>query len=437
MRLKKNSRLILIILAVVAVVSSGGRAGAGPYVCEATYKAKVIPYLAVRMRDGVELGVKITRPDAEGKFPAVVSYSPYRTLSRSVSPGGYDYLGAAIGAADASIPGDPRLYPEYFAQRGYVMVEFDIRGTGNSGGFSPEQYAREELRDGYEMIEWAATQPWSNGNVGMWGISYGGVDTWQMAAAAPPHLKAVIVCSGTDDVYTDWAYPGGTPRPLFLFGTYASNIIAQNFAPPDLELVGTRWAELWEERLRHNVPWTVAWIEHQRDSPYWRDRSVRPDYDRIKCAVFVIGGWQDWYATAELRAFEHLKVPRKALVGPWAHYWPELALPGPRLDARGEYLRWWDHWLKGTPTGVMKEPPVTVFVRQYQPPAPLYIEEKGFWRQETEWPPGRGESRRMYLNAGGRLGREAESTDQDCADSYTYNPAVGAMAGIYGLGSNT
>jgi putative CocE/NonD family hydrolase len=424
----------LAFIAVAITLAAPSCEAAARYVSEAKYKAKVIKYLPVRMRDGVELGVKITRPDAEGKFPAIVSYNPYRSLSRSVSPAGYEYIGANMGAADAKVPGDPRLYPEYFAERGYAMVEFDVRGTGNSGGFSADQYSKDELQDGYDMVEWIATQPWSNGNVGMWGISYGGVDTWQIAAAAPPHLKAVIVRAGTDDVFTDWTYPGGVPRGLYIYGVYGSNIIAQNFAPPDIELVGAKWADMWEEHLQRNVPWTIGWIQHQLDSPYWRDRSVRPNYDRIKCAVFVIAGWQDWYATAELRAFEHLKGPKKALVGPWAHYWPELALPGPRLDGRSEYMRWWDQWLKGTDTGVMNDPPVTIFVRQYKAPGSLYIEDKGFWRQEKEWPPARTEKRAMYLSAGGGLGREPEASDQDRADSYAYNPAAGVMNAIYGLG---
>jgi putative CocE/NonD family hydrolase len=363
-----------------------------------------------------------------------MSYYPYRTLSRSVSPGmGFEYVGAAMGASATKAPGDPRQYPEYFAERGYVVVAFDVRGTGNSGGFSPDQYSRDERRDGYDMVEWIAAQPWSNGNVGMWGISYGGVDTFQMAAAAPPHLKAVIVRAGTDDVYTDWVYPGGVARGLYIFGVYGSNITAQNFAPPDVELVGTRWPEIWQKHLEQNVPW-IGWIQRPLDGPYWRDRSVRPDYDRIRCAVYVIAGWQDWYATGELRAFERLKGPKRALVGPWAHYWPEMALPGPRLDARGEYLRWWDHWLKGIDTGMMKEPAVTVFVREYKPPASLYIEDKGFWRHEKEWPPARNESTSMYLKAGGRLGREADCAAQDSADTYPYKPSTGIMAAIYRLG---
>ena len=144
------------------------------------------------------------------------------------------------------------------------------------------------------------------------------------------------------------------------------------------------------------------------DSKYWRDKSVRPDYYRIKCAVFVIAGWADWYATAELRAFEHLKGPKKALVGPWAHYWPGSAAADPELDGRAEYMRWWDQWLKGVDTGVKTDPPVTVFVRQYKPPESLYLEDNGFWRQENEWPPARTENRSMFLSGDGRLNRQAD-----------------------------
>src|SRR5262249_19059623 len=156
----------------------------------------------------------------------------------------------------------------------------------------------------------------------------------------------------------------------------------------------------------------------------------RPEYDRIKCAVFVIEGWNDWYQTAELRAFSHLKVPKRALIGPWAYYWPENAFPGPRIDGRREYLKWFDQFLKGVDTGVLKEPPVTIFVRQYQPPAPMYLEERGFWRHENEWPPARTKERPMYLGPGGSLVPAAADAAKDDRDSYTYNAAVGIMSGI-------
>jgi putative CocE/NonD family hydrolase len=410
-------------LGLLALLCGGATTQAAGPLSEPTYKVKVVADARVRMRDGVELAAKITRPDAEGRFPAIVGYTPYRRLSTiKRAPSEREYSHGPHGSYD-------------FAQRGYAVVDFDVRGTGNSGGSSQEMYADAERRDGYEMVEWVAAQPWCDGNVGMWGISYGGVDTWQVAAQQPPHLKAVIVRSGTEDVYGDWTYPGGVPRSLFIFGVYAPGMTAANFAPPDTDTVGEKWADIWEEHLNKNVPWSIGFLKHQRDDPYWRARSVRPDYDRIKCPVFLIEGWADWYQTAELRAFANLKVPKRVLIGPWAHYWPEDALPGPRIDGRREYLKWFDHWLKGVDTGVNDEPPVTIFVRQYQPPAPTYLEEKGFWRQEADWPPARTEPTPMYLQAEGRLGREGPGrSGGDVSDSFTYNPAVGVMSGVLGRG---
>jgi hypothetical protein len=397
-----------------------------------TYKVKEF-HERVHMRDGVELAVKIIRPAAEGRFPAVMSYDAYRTLRRSREQ--WIYANEALGGAPTPAAGsDPREYYDYFAERGYAMVAFDARGTGDSGGYTTGMYSDAERQDGYDMVEWIAAQAWCNGSVGMWGISYGGVDTWQVAMIHPPHLKAIIVRSGTDDVYTDWAYPGGVPRGFWMYGAYLPAHLAQNFAPPDSEFTGEKWAEIWEEHLQHNSPTSLEYLNHQLDGPYWRARSLRPDYDRIKCAVFVIGGWSDWYGTAELRAFAQLKVPKRALIGPWAHFWPENALPGPRIDARGEYLKWFDQWLRQVNTGIMNEPPVTIFVTQYQPPAPLYIEAKGSWRYENEWPPTRTHYTPVYLQAEGKLSSKPDQGAIDQHDDYRYNPAVGVMNGIYAGG---
>jgi putative CocE/NonD family hydrolase len=400
------------------------QAGSAPGDSQPRYRVKVDAAVRVRMRDGVELAARIARPDAEGKFPAIVGYTPYRRLTTfKPAPSEREYSHAVHGADD-------------FAARGYVVVEYDARGTGNSGGSSREMYSDAERQDGPEMIEWVAAQPWCDGNVGMWGMSYGAVDTWQTAAQAPPHLKAVIVRSGTDDVYGDWTYPGGVPRSLYILGHYAPFMAARNFAPPDTELAGEKWAEIWDEHLNKNRPWSIGFLEHQRDDAYWNARSVRPGYDRIQCPVFLIEGWADWYQTAELRAFANLKVPRRVWIGPWAHYWPENAFPGPRVDGRREYLRWFDHWLKGVDNGIENEPPVTLFVRQYQPPAPMVLEEKGFWRQEREWPLARSEPTPFYLLGDGRLGREPpERPANDSHDAYAYDPGVGISSGIVGRGN--
>jgi hypothetical protein len=374
------------------------------------------------MRDGVELAVRIIRPDAEGQFPALMAYNAYRILTT---------LKQAASEREYS---NGTNAPHYFAQRGYISVYYDVRGTGGSGGSNSGMYSDEERQDGYDMVEWIAAQSWSNGSVGIWGKSYGAVAALQVAALAPPHLKAIIVRSGTDDLYRDWAYPGGSLRSLFMFGGYTAVMTAFNFAPPDPKSGGEKWAAIWEEHLQNSVPWSIPFLEHPTEDEYWQARSVHPDYDRIQCAVFMIEGWADWYQTAELRTFANLKVPKRALVGPWAHYWPEDAFPGPRFDARPEYLKWFDQFLKGIDTGVLEEPPVTIFVRQYQPPAPMVKEEPGFWRHENEWPPARTRYTPMYLGSLGHLQWQADDREQPERDSYPYRASVGVTNGILGQG---
>ena len=386
---------------------------------EPVYEGKVkIVYPRVNMRDGVELATKITMPDAEGKFPAVMMYNPYRRVTEPLP----DYRDEK-----------PLMVP-YLAERGYAIVQYDVRGTGNSGGWSKHIYSDDERRDGYEMVEWIARQPWSNGNVGMTGISYGGVVQWQVAVQNPPHLKTVIVRSANDSVYTEWVYPGGALRP-YMYDTYSPLMTAYNFAPPDPALVGEKWSEIWQTRLENNQPWGIGYISHPTEGPYWQDRSLSADYSRVKCSVFVIAGWSDVYPTALLRAFSNVEVKhKKALVGPWRHIWSEneKALPGPRIDGRPIYLKWFDYWLKGIDNGVLEEPPVTVFVREYDPPSPhMPIEEPGFWRSELEWPIAREQPTRMYFHPQGKLSREPYEGSEDEGESYEYKPTVGITSGIH------
>ncbi len=361
---------VLMIIGFSTGIFGQSKAKLSPPVYEG--KVKLI-HRYVSMRDGVELAVRITRPDAEGRFPAIMEYNPYRRVKAPLP----DYR-------DEYPPAVP-----YLAERGYVVVQFDVRGTGNSGGWSHDIYADDERRDAYEMVEWIAAQPWCNGNVGMLGKSYSGVVQWQVAVQNPPHLKTIIVRSANDSVYTEWTYPGGVLRP-YMFDSYSPHMTAFNFAPPDPEIAGVRWSEIWQNRLENNRPWGIGYISHPTEGPYWQDRSLSADYGRVKCPVFVVAGWSDVYATALLRAFDRLEVPfKKALVGPWGHWYGEEkhAVPGPRIDTRPIYLKWFDYWLKGMENGVLEEPPVTVFVREYTPPSSrMPLEEAGSWRSEAEWP---------------------------------------------------
>ena len=381
------------------------------------YQVKIL-YTRVPMRDGVELGVKITRPDAEGRFPAIMEYNPYRRIRKPLADYREEY---------------PPVVP-YLAERGYVIAQFDVRGTGNSSGWSKDIYSAGERQDGYDMVEWIAAQSWCNGNVGMIGKSYSAVVQWQVAVQAPPHLKAIIVRSANDNVYTEWTYPGGVLRP-YMFDSYSALMNTYNFSPPDPDIVGEKWSEIWQQRLENSQPWGIGYLSNQLDGPYWQDRSLSTDYGAVQCAVFVIAGWSDCYPTALLRAFSNLKVPHKrALVGPWGHWYgeEECAVPGPRIDTRPLYLKWFDRWLKGIDNGAMDEPPVTFFVKRYSPPsARMPLEEKGFWRSEREWPIARTRRTPLYFHSQGKMSPEpCEAVDEE-RDEYPYNPGVGITSGIH------
>jgi hypothetical protein len=384
-----------------------------------SWPVKVHTGLRVAMRDGVELNVRVTRPDAPGRFPGIMEYHPYRRLAAALP----DYR-------DEHPPAVP-----YLAERGYAVVQYDVRGTGSSAGFSTDIYSPEERRDGYDMVGWIAAQPWCSGAVGMIGKSYGAVVQWQVAVQRPPALKAIMVRSANDDVYTGFTNPGGCIRP-WMFEHYAPLMNALNFAPPDPALVGDRWAAIWAERLERSAPWSLGYIRNTLHGRYWRDQSLAPGYDRVQCAVLLIEGWADWYATEELRAFQRLQAPKKVLIGPWGHYYPEEkeAFPGPRIDSRPEYLKWFDHWLKGINNGVMQEPPVTVFVRDWLTPSLLCLEDAGAWRGETLWPPARVRPTAMYVGSCGTL---SHATGEAGSASYAYRPSVGITTGRRGLGSTT
>ena len=367
--------------------------------------------LRIPMRDGVTLSVSIDRPKSDRRFPCLLTYMPYRKSS-------------GLGREFA-----------YFAEYGYAIAVFDVRGTGDSSGYSESPYSEEERQDGYDMVEWCAAQPWCDGNVGMWGISYGAVVSLQIAQLAPPHLKAIIARSGTDDPYTEWTNPGGSPR-IYIYELYAPFMTARNFAPPDPQEWGDQWEQVWRERLERSVPWGITFLENLKDGPFWRARSLRGNFDKVECAVFVVGGWADWYPTPLLNVFCNLQVPKRALIGPWSHQWPHEAVPGPRIDWDHEALRWWDHWLKGIDTGIMNEPPLTIFVREYSKPRSLIHTENGSFRCENEWPIARANNESLLLAPRASLSQAPPATtgDSEAFDTLDSDPSAGAFGGKQGGG---
>jgi putative CocE/NonD family hydrolase len=378
-------------------------------------------------RDGLTLSANLFMPvprDPGEKFPALLEMIPYRKD---------DWRCAA----------DHRRMT-YFAQRGYVGCRLDIRGTGSSEGIALDEYTRAETQDGYDAVEWLAAQPWCNGSVGMWGISYGGFTSIQVAKLQPPHLKAIAPMYATDDRYTDDVHYVGGCMAASEVAQYAVSQIAMNAMPPKPEDAGQNWAAQWKERLEHTPPWLVEWLRQQADGPYWRSGSLAPDYDQITCAVFHIGGWMDGYTNAVFRMQERcVNAPRKALVGNWVHSLPDHAYPGPHLDYLHEMTRFFDHWLKGIDNGVMDEPALTFFRREYTPPEPFPATFNGAWQSETTYPVERTQFKEFYLGdqaltpsplplAGRGAGGEAEAV----ADHFPHRPTWGTHGSLcWGAGA--
>jgi putative CocE/NonD family hydrolase len=346
----------------------------------------------IPMRDGVRLAARLWIPEGADTHPvpAVWEYLPYRL---------WDDLRWRDDKTG-----------ENLAPYGVAFVRVDIRGTGNSEGVIVDEYDIPELNDGVQVIEWLARQAWSNGSVGMRGISWGGINALQIAAMRPPQLKAIMPMGCVVDRYTDDAhYMGGAYGEQNMgWGTAFKGDMA---APPDPQVVGTRWEAMWRQRLEATPAILQTWSTHQRYDSYWKRGSIATDYAAIQCPVYVVDGWGDPYSNIIGELLAHLNVPRKGLIGPWGHIFPNLATPL-GLDWPHEEVRWWQQWLEGTDTGIMDEPMLRVYM-MYQADSQAFPDEMpGRWVAEDFWPPSSSASSNLYFDAAGRLSPKPKSRDQ-------------------------
>jgi putative CocE/NonD family hydrolase len=392
---------------------------AGDY-SPATYKFVEELDREAPMRDGVKLKIDIFRPQADGRFPAILQQTPYNKS------------GQAARARN-------------FAARGYVVVNVDSRGRFESGGqwdpFSPEHKT-----DGYDLVQWIAEQPWCNGNVGTYGLSYMGWTQWWTASQSPPALKAIVPEVAPPDHFVNCPYQNGILVCWMVDWAGSMSARLPHSAGPggyggfavNREAAYSKLPYIDFDKTRNYKPtaWWRKWIEQNTaDGEYWRAIAYQTpeSYARVQVPSLAISGWFDanfpgtpmnYLAMKQHGGTPAARRPR-IVIGPWEHIinrhrtavgvdFGEQAI----IDWDGYVLRWFDHHLKGVDNGVLEDPPVHVFVMG-----------RNQWRAARDWPLPETQFTKYYLHSAGSAnsssGDGSLSTQppaDESADRYVYDP---------------
>jgi len=394
---------------------------------ERKYRVLVERGAKIPMSDGVKLDCNVWKPEATGKFPAILGFHCYHSDGQTgpIKP-------AAISTAQWRHPGQERTNasleagdPIFFARRGYAHAVCNARGTGKSEGtwdFSGPQ----EVKDVCETIEWIAAQSWCDGNVVMFGVSYFAWIQLLAATRNPPHLKTIFCPWGSTDFYRDFCYRGGILTYKWPIGWSATsltygNVRPTNWSKQELGEAGYRKAiarALEDEDIRAVPelaailknpeaginPFIVDLVLHPLRDRYWQDRTV--DYSKITIPAYIGSCWGMYgiHTPAAFRSWENLKVPKRMILG------SPMYLDRPLGQLQHEAIRWFDYWVKGIDTGIMNEPPVRIFV--------MGTNE---WKASDDWPLPETRWTPFYLHEDGLLS-EHEHWSHEGSDSFEESP---------------
>lgn len=384
--------------------------------------------VAMPMRDGVKLRADVYRPDDAASHPVLLARLPY---NKDLSP-----ISLSL------------LSPIRAARRGYVVVIQDTRGRFKSDG----QFSlfAGEAEDGSDTVAWCAAQPWSSGQVGMYGASYFGATQWLAAMANPPALKAIVPTITSSDYYEGWTYQGGAFQQGFIqfwtAGMATETLTRLSDAPPDArrKLYGSIFGihkAYWGLPLADFPPATVPglidhyreWLRHPARDDYWERVRIESKYKRIDVAALHIGGWYDIFLEGTLRNFVGMRAQGKSararhkqrlIVGPWLHGLFDRVVgevdfgPGvlpDAVDLGGLHLQWFDHCLRDQPDSGA---PVRIFVMG-----------ANVWRNENEWPLARVVPTPYYLTSGGAANNArgngqllGQPPTHAASDTFLYDP---------------
>lgn len=366
----------------------------------------------VRMRDGVRLATDLYLPSAEGPHPAIIVRTPYNK-------------------------DEGRLIGEFFARYGYVVAVQDTRGRHKSeGDFYP---FRHEAQDGVDFTAWVRRQPWSNGKIGAFGVSYLGFTQWAMAAGNPD-LASFAPTFITGDLY-EGMYKGGAFAQLtFLdwslnsYGRYGDWHGAKNIKRGfgHLPLIDSDNAAL------RDIDFYNDWISHPQPDAYWDPMSPGRRVEQVDVPAFLTAGWYDFLLDGQMRDFERIRThapagvraASKILIGPWSHSFFNNNLKNYGIEQRAmeaipfEFVKaskdWLDYTLKGLSNGWDRRPTVRA-----------YVLGANTWRDEDQWPPRNAVDRPFYLHSGGnarthygdgRLTEDAASAPEP-GDTFVFDPS--------------
>ena len=400
--------------------------------------------VSVPMRDGITLYADVFRPAGDGRWPVLLTRIPYGKHR-------------------------PKYHSQYLdlvraVSRGYAVVIQDTRGRHLSEGeFYPFRY---EVDDGYDTVEWCAAQPWSDGNVGMYGISYHGATQLLAAVGAPPSLRAIVPALTSDSYYDSWTYLGGVLQSWFA-SVWAGGDLLENISgssPEKEEALAElgRWKSdvLSMERyvplkdmpaLRGLSDYYYDWLAHPTYDDYWKALSPRERFDKVQVPALNIAGWFDLFTRGNIRAYQGVRErgandlargQQHLLIGPWVHeeypdgyagqgsfgneYWGEA------FDLQGMSLAWFDRWLKGEDNGVDTDPAVYYFTMG-----------ANRWQSAEAWPPPDADALSFFLHGDGKANsRDGDGSlsveppvETETPDHYLYNPRdpVPTLGGPYAL----
>jgi predicted acyl esterase len=353
----------------------------------------------IAMNDGLKVRADVFRPITDGKYPVILTYGPY--AKGLAFQDGYPSAWQRMVEKHPDVAaGSSNLYqswevvdPEKWVPAGYVCVRVDSRGAGCSPGYI-DHFSPRETKDFYDCIEWAGVQPWSNGKVGLNGISYYGINQWHVASMQPPHLAAMCIWEGAADWYRDMTHHGGMVS-TFWANWYDMQVKTVQYGAGERgkrsrvhgELVCGPETLSEGELAKNRCDFGAEIRAHPLDDEYHKARS--PKWDRIVTPLFSAANWggQGLHPRGNFEGYVRAASRDKWLeahgIEHWTHFYTDYG--------RELQRKFFDYFLKGEDTGWGKQPRVLLQVRH---PGEKFVE-----RAENEWPIARTKWTRLYLNS--------------------------------------